>query len=221
MGYIKAIKSLASVMKADAAPSVYRLLKILSFLTLDFDECQSNQTNSCSQLCINAPGSYSCACQNGYSLNDDKESCDDINECIKEDYFNCTDPHQHCVNTPGSYKCECEMGLQLIDGKCQDIDECNSTKPLAPCDQICENIFGSYNCSCQKGFNLVNGSRCEDFDECQSNQTNSCSQLCINAPGSYSCACQNGYSLNDDKESCDALNGQWSCSSNVHEQVLY
>ena len=76
MGYIKAIKSLASVMKAEAAPSVYRFLKILSFLTLDFDECQSNQTNSCSQLCINAPGSYSCACQNGYSLNDDKESCD-------------------------------------------------------------------------------------------------------------------------------------------------
>ena len=76
MGYIKAIKSLASVMKVDAAPSVYRLLKILSFLTLDFDECQSNQTNSCSQLCINVPGSYSCACQNGYSLNDDKESCD-------------------------------------------------------------------------------------------------------------------------------------------------
>lgn len=46
------------------------------FFTLDFDECQSNQTNSCSQLCINAPGSYSCACQNGYSLNDNKGSCD-------------------------------------------------------------------------------------------------------------------------------------------------
>ena len=76
MGYIKAIKSLGSVMKADAAPSVSRFLKMLSFLSLDFDECQSNQTNSCSQLCINAPGSYSCACQNGYSLNDDKESCD-------------------------------------------------------------------------------------------------------------------------------------------------
>ena len=42
-----------------------------------------------------------------------------------------------------------------------DIDECNSTKPLTPCDQICENIPGSYNCSCQKGFNIVNGSRCE------------------------------------------------------------
>ena len=63
-------------MKADVAPSVYRFLKIVFFLTLDFDECQSNQTNSCSQLCINAPGSYSCDCQNGYSLNDDKESCD-------------------------------------------------------------------------------------------------------------------------------------------------
>ena len=42
-----------------------------------------------------------------------------------------------------------------------DIDECNSTKPFTPCDQICENIPGSYNCSCQKGFNLVNGSRCK------------------------------------------------------------
>ena len=42
-----------------------------------------------------------------------------------------------------------------------DIDECNSTKPLTPCDQICENIPGSYNCSCQKGFNFINGSRCE------------------------------------------------------------
>ena len=52
------------------------VLKNTFFLTLDFDECQSNQTNSCSQLCINAPGSFSCECQNGYSLNDDKESCD-------------------------------------------------------------------------------------------------------------------------------------------------
>ena len=42
-----------------------------------------------------------------------------------------------------------------------DIDDCNSSKPLTPCDQICENIPGSYKCSCQEGFNLVNGSRCE------------------------------------------------------------
>ncbi|XP_044174744.1 uncharacterized protein LOC114975818 isoform X3 [Acropora millepora] len=286
----------------------------------DFDECQSNQTNSCSQLCINAPGSYFCACQNGYSLNDDKESCDDINECvpssdcmqrchntqgsyncscdesfkrdpsdwrkciainpceldlncsqvcytdnnntatcacfanyelqsdgkscldidecnsanhltlcdhicenipgsykcsckkgfnlinnrrcedidecIDEDYFNCTDPLQRCVNTPGSYKCECEKGLQLIDGKCQDIDECNSTKPLTPCDQICENIPGSYKCSCQKGFNLVNGSRCEDIDECNStNPLHRCEQICENVPGSYKCSCQKGFNL--------------------------
>ena len=66
----------ASLMKPGVAPSVCRFSKILSFLTSDFDECQSNQTNSCSQFCINAPGSYSCACENGYSLNDNKKSCD-------------------------------------------------------------------------------------------------------------------------------------------------
>ncbi|XP_067053673.1 fibrillin-2-like isoform X3 [Acropora muricata] len=309
----------------------------------DFDECQSNQTNSCSQLCINAPGSYSCACQNGYSLNDDKESCDDINECvptsdcmqhclntegsyncscdesferdptdwrkctakypcnpdlqvncshvcytdknktakcacfanyelqsdgktcldidecnstknltrcdqiclnidgsyncscrkgfnlinnylcedinecIDEDYFNCTDPLQRCVNTPGSYKCECEKGLQLIDGKCQDIDECNSAKPLTPCDQICENILGSYKCSCQNGFKLVNGSRCEDIDECNSiNPLHRCDQICENIYGSFKCSCQKGFSLVngsrcEDIDECNSINPLHRC----------
>ena len=54
--------------------------------------------------------------------------------------------------------CRCYSNLPFTFS---DIDECNSTKPFTPCDQICENIPGSYNCSCEDGFNLVNGSRCE------------------------------------------------------------
>jgi len=73
----------------------------------DFDECQSNKTNSCSQLCINAPGSYSCACQNGYSLKDDKDSCDDINECVPT-----SDCMQRCLNTEGSYNCSCDESFE-------------------------------------------------------------------------------------------------------------
>ena len=43
----------------------------------------------------------------------------DINECIDEDMFNCTDEFHKCVNTRGSYKCECDQGLYFIDGKCR------------------------------------------------------------------------------------------------------
>ena len=54
---------------------------------------------------------------------------------------------------------ECNSTSHLTP--CDQIDECNFTKPLTRCDQICENILGSYKCSCEKGFQLVNSYRCE------------------------------------------------------------
>ncbi|XP_074618591.1 uncharacterized protein LOC141877470 isoform X4 [Acropora palmata] len=171
-------------------------LQLIDGKCQDIDECNfTKPLTPCDQICENIPGSYKCSCQDGFNLVNGSR-CEDINECIDEDYFNCSDPLQHCVNTPGSYKCECEMGLQQIDGKCQDIDECNSTNHLTRCDQICENILGSYKCSCQEGFNLVNGSRCEDNDECNSTKRlTPCDQICENIPGSYNCSCQKGFNL--------------------------
>ena len=43
----------------------------------------------------------------------------DINECMDEDLYNCTDEFHKCVNTRGSYKCECDRNLYFIDGKCR------------------------------------------------------------------------------------------------------
>ena len=43
----------------------------------------------------------------------------DINECVNDDIFNCTDEFHICVNTRGSYKCECGQNLYFIDGKCR------------------------------------------------------------------------------------------------------
>ena len=43
----------------------------------------------------------------------------DINECVNDDLFNCTDEFHICVNTRGSYKCECGQNLYFIDGKCR------------------------------------------------------------------------------------------------------
>ena len=43
----------------------------------------------------------------------------DVNECVDEDFYNCTDEFHMCVNTRGSYKCECGQDLYFIDGKCR------------------------------------------------------------------------------------------------------
>lgn len=44
-----------------------------SFL-LDVDECSEN-TDSCSQLCSNTVGSYTCGCRDGYRLASDGRTC--------------------------------------------------------------------------------------------------------------------------------------------------
>ena len=62
-------------------PSVYYLLKSLgrrsfhgfSFFQ-DHDECKNGQ-HTCSQICGNTPGSYYCACRQGYYLDGDFRTC--------------------------------------------------------------------------------------------------------------------------------------------------
>jgi len=66
-------------------------------------------------------------------LNKDGYECEDINECVDEDFYNCTDEFHMCVNTRGSYKCKCEQDLYFIDGKCRGLEK-NETapKPVLP-----------------------------------------------------------------------------------------
>ena len=40
----------------------------------DIDECMEG-TSGCQQNCTNSPGSYSCACNVGYTLNANKTDC--------------------------------------------------------------------------------------------------------------------------------------------------
>ena len=40
----------------------------------DIDECRAN-TSSCQQVCVNTPGSYTCQCRVGFSLNTDGTTC--------------------------------------------------------------------------------------------------------------------------------------------------
>lgn len=44
-----------------------------SYNVTDIDECST--INDCQQLCVNTVGSYSCNCDEGFSLSDDGHNC--------------------------------------------------------------------------------------------------------------------------------------------------
>ncbi|KRX99975.1 Signal peptide, CUB and EGF-like domain-containing protein 2 [Trichinella pseudospiralis] len=122
------------------------------------DECQ-NWNGHCEQICINIPGAYECACENGYLLSNDRLSCKDIDECQSNNVCD-----HICINQPGSYTCHCRPGFYLHE----HIDECSIGN--AGCQQICHNTPGSYYCSCHTGFVLHSNKKdCIAVDYCLKN----------------------------------------------------
>ena len=47
----------------------------------DIDEC-SDETDGCSQICLNTDGSFACECNSGYILDVDGTGCDDMYKLI-------------------------------------------------------------------------------------------------------------------------------------------
>ncbi|XP_072172523.1 uncharacterized protein [Diadema setosum] len=163
----------------------------------DINEC-FNDANNCTQVCINEDPGFSCACFEGYILEEDGSQCSDINECM--DDHGC----QHaCSNTNGSYTCLCDPGYQLNDDmrNCSDVNECEVGHE---CEQICNNTDGSYKCSCRDGFVLDFDNRtCVDINECVVGHE--CEQICNNTDGSYECSCRDGFVLDFDNRTCVEL----------------
>ncbi|KAL1506053.1 hypothetical protein ABEB36_005485 [Hypothenemus hampei] len=72
-------------------------------------DCEDN--TKCEQLCVTYPGGrQGCSCYNGYKLDQNGYTCNDIDECMLS-----TDPvcSQKCNNTPGTFKCSCMTGYIL------------------------------------------------------------------------------------------------------------
>lgn len=187
----------------------------------DIDECSEGR-HDCEQKCVNTPGSFRCACYEGYRLlPSDSRRCEPI-RC-----------EHGCV--PGQGKCEddackCKQGFTGIS--CEiDIDEC--LEGIHECEHKCINLHGSYKCSCKDGYHIspYDPNRCEpvkcnpdcvlgqgvcvngacqcnpgftgetcadDVNECEL-RLDGCDHICVNTFGSYACACDPGYelSLND------------------------
>ncbi len=117
--------------RANISCSVQEILLII----IDNNECISNATNTCEQVCINTPGSYTCQCNAGFRLSDDRRGCTGIREITS---------------------CYLDILILLVVVEVHECDEA-----IHACQHICTNTHGSYICSCYDGYNLAsNGFSC-------------------------------------------------------------
>ena len=88
----------------------------------EMEECET--LGSCEQLCYEKDGGPVCSCYEGFILADNKETCEDINEC-NDNNGGCS---QICENRPGTFICSCAPGYSAyggsVKGDCLDINEC-------------------------------------------------------------------------------------------------
>ncbi|CAH1244163.1 FBN3 [Branchiostoma lanceolatum] len=163
----------------------------------DVDECGTDSARVCDvrAVCTNVPGSFQCACAQGFT--GDGFSCTDLDECT-EDAAACSDvTNADCVNTEGSFQCACQDGYQDSGGQCTDIDECAVQSGGCDVDRgQCVNTDGGRTCQCLDGYQgdgTVNN--CFDIDECAEDAA-ACpddNAACVNTAGSFRCDCREGY----------------------------
>ncbi|XP_078655745.1 fucolectin-like [Branchiostoma floridae x Branchiostoma belcheri] len=85
-------------------PGPSRTLSLCEVQVFSAEKC-----NECEQNCTYTDGDYQCFCNDGYVLNEDGTSCDDVDECLTEN-GGCD---QFCTNTEGSFQCSCDSGHLL------------------------------------------------------------------------------------------------------------
>ncbi|XP_065058058.1 signal peptide, CUB and EGF-like domain-containing protein 2 [Rhopilema esculentum] len=170
----------------------------------DINECREGG-NNCNHLCVNIIGGFRCKCYNGYRLDRDGHTCNDINECVENNKCNTT--VSTCENKVGHYICNCFSGLDQDpndSNNCVDRNECDYSN--GGCDHFCTNLYRSHKCSCRTGFHLgADNRKCVDNDECAVNN-GGCNQRCINFDGKYRCDCRNGFTLGADLKTCEDVN---------------
>ena len=85
-------------------------MKLCYLTDVDVNEC-SEEIDECEQNCHNSPESYTCSCNDGFTLDANGLNCTDVDECA----LNTDGCAHYCHNSDGSYFCMCYSGYQLND----------------------------------------------------------------------------------------------------------
>ncbi len=75
------------------------------------DECERGYRYYCTHSCVNTPGSFTCACREGYVLQSGWY-CSDVNECLTSSHRCDRTSGAYCRNTEGGYTCACLSGFR-------------------------------------------------------------------------------------------------------------
>ncbi|CAH1238943.1 HMCN1 [Branchiostoma lanceolatum] len=159
----------------------------------DIDECTAGTDNCGSDAtCSNTVGSFTCACNSGYTGNG--VTCADIDECTAGTH-NCGSDAT-CSNTVGGFTCACNSGYTGNGVTCADIDECTAGTHNCGSDATCSNTVGGFTCACNSGYS-GDGITCTDINGCDSNPCDTSNMaICadVPAPGTgATCTCPPGY----------------------------
>jgi cysteine-rich repeat protein len=153
----------------------------------DIDECAQGTDNcDANATCTNTPGSFTCACNFGYSGDGTTCTADDSDGDGTDDVVECTTPG-NCEDTDG-------------DGVPDYLDVCGDGIASVPANEACDDgnaVNGdgcSDTCMIEPGFTCPAAGPCSDIDECAMGTDNcDANATCTNTVGSFTCACDFGY----------------------------
>lgn len=114
---------------------------------VDIDECELAGLCA-SGRCVNTPGSYICACADGFERVNG--ACVNIDECSRG--LDLCDPAADCADQAPGYRCACKPGFEGDGRSCSDVDECARDKNACSGATSCHNLPGSFECVCPTGF---------------------------------------------------------------------
>lgn len=157
----------------------------------NYDECAIGRGvangNDCNAVatCSDTVGSFTCACNAGYSGNG--LTCSNVNECTLGSN-NCNS-NAACSDSVGSFTCACNEGYSGNGVTCANIDECALGSDDCNSNAACSDTIGSFSCACNAGWSGT-GLSCSNVNECNTG-ADDCHALadCTDTVGSFTCAC--------------------------------